>query len=181
MSNRLSERGKKVLVRTKSGAHFHNIQAEVENVIRERIVCTECIREIVVISGGNDTQNCHSNEDELKLRNSFITLLHYINSCLPSVKTNVFSLIPRLAADPCHISRMMHVNDFLMHTCNQFNCTFIDVFTNFLTYSRQFINHGIMILNRKLFSPRDMIHLNDIGTSVLAKIIIGVLYRPFPR
>ena len=179
----LSSRGVNVKVHSKPGAHFSTIQKELNELMKKQTVCPTCISKVFIVAGGNDAQNCNSIHDEMQLYDSFNSLLHYVNSCFTSAAVNVLSLIPRQLADSAHLTRMMWVNNFMMNVCNSLSyCRFINIFTHFLNNSRRFINHGEMILNRKLyFSDKDMIHFSDVGSAVLAKTIIGAIYRPFPK
>ena len=132
---------------------------------------------VFIVGGGNDAQNCRSDSDLLQIVNSFNSLLHYIKSCFPAVVVNVLSVIPRKLADSGHLNRMMWVNSFMRNSCSVNNCRFVDIFTHYLKHSWKFVTEGKMIMKRNLYS-KDMIHFSDIGTSVLAKTIIGVIYLP---
>ena len=101
-----------------------------------------------------------------QLYNSFNNLLQYVRLNFPAAAINVLSLIPRRLADAGHLSRMMCVNEYMRNTCTQYNCRFVDIFTHFLSNSRQFIHNGEMILIEKLYYPDDMIHFSDVGYAV---------------
>ena len=134
-------------------------------------VCGSCVSEVVFVVGGNNAQNSKSFADIQTLNDSFIDMLDYATYIFPHAKINVFSVIPRKLAHPDHFANMMHANEFMYTICAQyFNCRFVDLFSHFLTKKSCLIE--------KLYKP-DFIHFSDIGTSVLAKVIKGVVYRPF--
>ena len=113
----------------------------------------------------------------LTLNETFTRLIDFTTHCFPHAHVNVFSTIPRKLVDPHHLGRILHANEFMSNVCNQYqNCRYVNVSTHFLTWHRK---RNEMILNSDLFGG-DLIHFNDIGVSVLAKAIIGVVYRPWP-
>ena len=176
-ADRLSERGERVRVFCKPGAHFHHVQLEMQKALHKGEVCAECVSKVILVAGGNNAQNNRSFQDFLYLQDTFISLVDFTTRMFPSAKLNVFSTIPRKLVDPDHLGRIHQTNEFMYNVCLQHpRCRFINITTHYLRKSRRCND---MILNDKLFNS-SLLHFNDIGTSVLAKVIIGVIYRPWP-
>ena len=170
-------RGKNVRVSSNSGAHFCDVQEDLERDLKRGDICAHCVTEIVLVVGGNDAQNAKSFHKIQTLNESFVRLLDFTTYSFRNARVNVFSTIPRILVDQHHLSRIFHTNDFMFNVTNQYaNCRFVNVSSHFLRWDRL---SNEMILDRKLFND-SWIHFSKVGTSVLAKVIIGVIYRPWP-
>ena len=90
----------------------------------------------------------------------------------PVAKINFFSLVPRKASYLTHIRNMHKFNDLLSEMCKKESIRFVDIFSFFLKKTPT-----MWLLDLNLFN-RDGIHLNPVGTSVLAKVLIGVANQP---
>ena len=177
---RLSARGRRVHVSCHRGAHFHHIEEDMKAAISSGKVCPDCVTGIFLVVGGNNAQNATSFKKIQSLNSSFISLIDFSTHTFHNARINVFSTIPRKLVDCYHLGRIKHTNDFMFNiTCQFANCRYIDISSHFLKFNRQY---NEMFLNTKLYDREDrgdLIHLSTIGTSVLAKVIIGVLYRPW--
>ena len=173
---KLSERGRKFKVICRPGAHVDTIIASVYALVRDDGFCCDCVKEIFVVVGGNDTQNGNL-ESMSSIMDSFSTMLEVLRDCFLFSMINVFSLIPRVSNDTNHVRRMNLFNESLDDVCYfHDNVKIINVFNHFL--NKKELSKGFFILNNKLFS-KDGIHLSSLGNSVLAKVIIGVTYNPY--
>ena len=160
----------------RKGGHFCDIHQLMETALKSGDICCDCLSEIVLVVGGNNAQNANSLDKILTLNDTFTNLIDFATHSLPNTRINVFSVIPRKLVDPYHLGRIIHANDYMSNICGQYqNCRYINISTHFLTWNRQY---NEMMLNWKLFND-DLIHFNKVGTSVIAKVIIGVIYRPY--
>ena len=176
-ADRLSERGERVRVFCKPGAHFHHVQIEMQNALRKGEVCADCVSKVILVAGGNNAQNAKTFNEIQTLNETFVNLLNFTTHTFHNARVNVFSTVPRILVDCNHLGRILHTNDFMCNVTRQHaNCRFVNISTHFLRWNRQ---RNEMLLDRKLFNS-SLIHFNKVGTSVLAKVIIGVLYRPWP-
>ena len=173
---KLSERGRKVKVICHPGAHVGTIIDSVYRLARDDSFCCDCVKDIFVVVGGNDTQNSKLGS-MYKIMDSYSAMLGVMSDCFLYAMINVFSLIPRVANDIKHITRMDMFNAGLNDVCHFYdNVNIVNVFNQFL--NKKELRKGSYVLNPKLFS-RDGIHFSKIGNSVLAKVIIGVAYNPY--
>ena len=173
---KLSNRGRKFKVICHPGAHVGTIIASVYDLVGDDGFCCDCVKDIFVVVGGNDTQNSNL-ESMSSIMDSFSTMLEVLRDCFLFAMVNVFSLIPRVSNDTNHLRRMNMFNESLNDVCYfHDNVKIINIFNQFL--NKKELSKNIFILNNKLFS-KDGIHLSHIGNSVLAKVIIGVTYNPY--
>ena len=169
-------RGRNFKVICHPGARVNNIINSVEKLGKDTNFCCNCVREIFIVVGGNDTQN-GTMESIPGIVDSFCTLLGVLSDTFLFAMVNMFSLIPRCVKDTQHLKCMNIVNDELKLECLYHdNVKFINVFSNFL--DRKILRQGKVGLNTKLYR-KDLIHFSDVGNSVLAKVIIGVTYNPY--
>ena len=148
---------------------------DVKKVEHEGSLDMNHISNVFLICGGNDIiENAYPDSDITEFINSYHSLVELTKESFPNAKINVFSLIPRRGIYDNHIDRMYHVNDMLNKMCKEQEIRFVNIFSHFLQYNHSYGCHS-MITN--LFK-NDMLHFSDIGSSVLAKVLIGVVNKP---
>ena len=175
---RLSERGQGVKVFPHPGARIADIGTDMGKAVHS--VCTDCVRTVFIVAGGNDIQKIKSNKGFDHFRDSYEDVIDRVPILFPRANLNVMSLIPRKATNPFHMERMTRANDMLYRFCEDRDfCRFIKIFSSFLIKKKRFFKNSEMFLNKKLYIAKDLTHFSPIGNSVLAKVLIGVIYNPF--
>ena len=173
------EHDKTFKVYCQPGARVATVNNKIKDVFENNMVCRECVDNVFIVCGGNDTENIRSRKGMETLKKSFTLLIEDLSNFLPDARINVLSLIPRRLVDDGHLYRIHETNEFLTSLCPMYkNCFLISIFTNYLSYKERFFNYGEYYLNKKLFKS-DRLHFSPLGQSVLAKVLIGVANRPY--
>ena len=173
LSDRGKESGRYFEVFSHRGAGVRTITNDMKNIHNDGLLKMEEVKNVFFICGGNDVENCYPDSDIDKVMLAYNELINLATEYFPNARINMFSLIPRRAAYANHIDRMHLVNYLLSQMCDKFaNTKFINIFTHFLDVKT---GHDTML---SYLYARDMLHFTDIGYSVLAKVLIGVVYRP---
>ena len=166
----LSKRGKIFKVISRSGAHACDIYNEVEKCAKQ--FNTSNVSTVFLQVGGNDVENLILDSDIKRIFEDIYDLIILTKQVFPVAKINFFSLVPRKASYLTHIRNMHKFNDLLSEMCKKESIRFVDIFSFFLKKTPT-----MWLLDFNLFN-RDGIHLNPVGTSVLAKVLIGVANQP---
>ena len=172
--DKLSEGGKRFKVYSHGGARTKTLINDIKDVIQEGSLDVQYVSNVFLLCGGNDVENAYPDSDLTALMKSYNSLVESAKSSFPNAKINVFSLIPRRHVYDNHIERMYCVNNMLEEMCKAQNIRFVNIFSHFLQYSNRYRCSSMIV---KLYRD-DMLHFSDIGSSVLAKVLMGVVYRP---
>ena len=173
----LSKHSKKFRVFTNPGAKVKDIQNEVERVEEEKetgALDFDKVTTIFFVCGGNDVGRLIRDSDINTVYKDFENLVNYTKIVFPNSNINVLSLIPRRSSYRTHIDNMHEINEWLANFCHENSLRFVNIFSHFLLKLPQ-ERRGC--LNKKLFRG-DNIHFSNIGSSVLAKVLIGVANSP---
>lgn len=173
----LSQRGEHVKVFSHSGARIKDINVDMSKAVHT--VSRDSVKSIFIVAGGNDVENTKSEYSFRQFMDDFDNFLDQTSLLFPNAHINIVSLIPRRVRNPHHLQWMIRANEELNKMCGwRENRRFIDVFSYFLVNKKRYFRNSEMHLNGKLF-VKDSLHFSQIGNSVLAKVIIGAIYRPF--
>ena len=174
IAEKLSTPGRVFDVFTHGGARVKTIINKMKKVYTEGKVRSEYVRDVFFVCGGNDVENSFPDSDLDDLMGNYNELAELAMTYFPNANINFFSLIPRRAVYENHIDRMHMINYRLKVMCDKrVNTRFINVFSHFLDPKNYY---NTMLSN--LFKPEDQLHFTSVGSSVLAKVIMGVAYRP---
>ena len=177
--NLLSRGNTKFKVLSNPGARVKDIMYDILDTADNGTYCRMCVRSIFLVCGGNNIENTHYKEASSDILTSYTDLLDIISDVYPAAMVNVISLIPRRQRYFLHLQQMLDFNDKLSILCDKRSgCKFINIFSYFLIDKNNFFAHKTFRLNNKLYS-RDMLHFSATGNSVLAKVIMGVTYKPY--
>ena len=168
----LSKHQKNFRVFSNSGAKVKDISNDVRTAKESGTVDYLNVTSLFFVCGGNDVENLQKDSDIVDVYRDYETLINVAKDAFPAAKINIVSLIPRRARYRAHIANMHEMNEWLEDFCHDHSFRFVNVFSHFLLK----LPH-IWLLNRKLFNGR-LLHFNNIGNSVLAKVLIGVANSP---
>ena len=176
-----SKKGTNFKVFSNPGAHVKNIISDVQSVADENDICRQCVDSVFVVCGGNDIQNLRRDGRIDDIIASFTSLIECIKFNYPSCNVNILSLIPRQLRYHNHLRNMLILNDKLSDLCKGYiKCRFVNIFSHFILNKKTFFSmRGHIMLNKKLYF-KDEVHFSHVGNSVLAKVIMGVTYSPYP-
>ena len=164
-------KGRSFKVYSHGGARVRTIIRDVERVRNNKELDVAAVSQVTLICGGNDIENAYTDSDFYEILSSFDDLISEVSSTFPNASVNVCSLIPRRTAYTEHKDRMLWLNNELLEYCNKRNIRFIYIFSHFL-------DHRHCDLSYKLFG-KDELHLNSVGSSVLGKVLIAVVNKPW--
>ena len=167
----VNSRGNNFKVFSHGGAKIKTIINNIIKVKDDQELNTTIVSRVFIVCGGNDVENCYPESDLDKIIESYNELCSVATATFPNVSINLCSLIPRRTVYAEHKDRMLWVNDGIENFCKSRNIRYVDIFSHF-------IDHRSGDLSYKLFRG-DELHLNQVGSSVLGKVIIAVANRPW--
>lgn len=174
----LTQDGEKVKVFCHPGAWVNNVRDDIDKSLADKTVCTQCVKSIFLVVGGNQIENVRNIQHFEKFLHDYLDLLEHLKIVLPGVQINVISLIPRRARNYFHNSNMIRANDKLREICSNLEkCRFINIFSYYLVQKKEYFKNNIICLNDKLYF-HDMLHFSPLGNSILGKVIKGVIFNP---
>ena len=146
---------------------MNNIKKAKDNEELDLAVVTN----VFIVCGGNDVENCYPDSDLDTIIECYDELCSVASATFPNAFINLCSLIPRRTVYTEHKDRMLWVNNYIENICRNKNARYIIIFSHFL-------DHGYNDISYKLFRD-DELHLNEVGSSVLGKVLIAVVNRPW--
>lgn len=152
------------------GARIRTIIGNVKCVRESNELDATAVTQVVLVCGGNDVENTYPDSDLYKILDSYDELISVVEDSFPNASINICSLIPRRTTYIEHRDRMFWLNDSLEKKCKAKNIRFINIFS-------YFIDRRTGDLLYKLYM-KDELHLSDVGSSVLGKVLIGVANKP---
>lgn len=169
----LSKYKKKFRVFSNSGAKVRDIVDDVKCVKDDEALDIRNVSSVFLVCGGNDIENLQKDADIEDVHRDYENLVALAKDMFPAAKINIVSLIPRRARYRAHIDNMHEMNEWLDDFCHEHSFRFVDIFSHYVLK----LPH-IWLLNNKLFN-KGHLHFNEVGNSVIAKVLMGV--ANFPR
>ena len=154
-----------------AGAHVSTIISNIRKTGESNIIDTNSVSSVFLICGGNDIEHIYIDKDIDRLCIQYDQLIDTAQQVFPNAKIKLVSLLPRRSMYVNHYDRIYFMNAQLESICEQREIRFVNIFSHF-------VDRKSGIMNIKLYH-RDRLHFNSIGTSVLAKVLIGVANRPW--
>ena len=169
--NLLSQRGKTFRVFSHGGAHVSHIISDIKKTKRSNTIDTDAVSNLFLVCGGNDVENIYTDKDLHTLCGIYDGLLKTAQATFSNAMINLVSLLPRRSRYLNHWDRMFWINSELISICKQRNARFLNIFSHF-------IDKRASSMNVTLYD-RDELHFNNKGSSVLGKVLIGVVNFPW--
>ena len=164
------------------GAHICKITNELI-----KLSATDCakVSDLVVLGGGNNIQNQKDHQTTMR---EFDELCEVIGRKFSHSKVLIFNILPR--APPklvkrkddfkAFLVRFKHVNNYVRYLCGANGFRFVDCISHLTDGTGGLKMYSNEVLNERkgLFNP-DCVHLSLKGTSVIAKVAMGIIYKPW--
>ena len=164
------------------GAHICKITNELM-----KLSATDCakVSDLVVLGGGNNVQN---QKDYHTTMREFDELCEVIVRKFSHSKVLIFNILPR--APPklvrrkddfeAFLVRFKYVNNYVRYLCGANGFRFVDCISHLtnVTGGLKMFSNKVLNERKGLFNP-DCTHLSLKGTSVIAKVAMGIIYKPW--